>query len=223
MNYSTNRTFIQKLYTDLGLSNQFRADDAYLSKAFADIDKLWHANFGKVKEVKYIMIAEAPLWGDDGNYIYNPLTKFSQFFYKSDLEYVLNIQIKDKQGFLDVCNSIGLVVVDISPFALNSKNTSINYSKNENLSKKLSTAQYQQLVAASIHTYFDLKIQAIAQKKSKEGVKVFFRYARVKKNFQAIVTTVLIKNKVIKPGNTIGDISKNGGGIDKTKLKKIVP
>jgi hypothetical protein len=223
MNYSTNITFIQKLYSNLGLSNQFRADDAYLSKAFADIDKLWHANFGKVEEVKYIMIAEAPLWGNNQNYIYNPSTKFSQFFYKSDLEDVLNKQIKDKQDFLDVCNSIGLVVVDISPFALNSKNTRINYSKNENLSKKLSTAQYKLLVEASIDTYFDLKIQAIAQKKAKKGVKVFFRYARVKNNFQAIVTTVLIKNKVIKSGATIGDISQNGGGMDKTKLKKIVP
>src|SRR5690606_40355123 len=56
-----------------------------------------------------ILIAEAPLWNNDGtnSYFYNPNSKFTQFFYKSDLEFVLQhlhqkkIAIVDKADFIN--------------------------------------------------------------------------------------------------------------------------
>jgi hypothetical protein len=65
------------------------------------------------------------------------------------------------------------------------------------------------------------KIKAIKEKKSK-NVKTFFRYARVKNNFQDLISKVLLENEIISSQNEIGDISQNGGGIDKNKLKQII-
>jgi len=50
----------------------------------------------------------------------------------------------------------------------------------------------------------------------------FFRYTRVKNNFQDLIAQVLIDNNIIKTQNDIDDISQNGGGVDKSKLKMII-
>ena len=73
----------------------------------------------------------------------------------------------------------------------------------------------------TIPTYFEEKIKIVNSKKSKD-IKVFFRYARVREAFQDLIAKVLIDNKFIKSINEIGDISQNGGGIDKQKLQKII-
>jgi len=171
-------------------------------------------NLGEIEKVNYLMIAEAPLWGKVKKYIYNPEINNSQFFYRSDLGDILGKHIPDKQTFIKVCNEIGLLIVDISPFPLNPNDTSINY-------RDLTKSQYREMVSLTIPTYFERKITAIGNKKSK-NIKVFFRYGRVKENFQDLIAKVLVSNKYIKTSNEIEDISKNGGGIDKTKLGKII-
>lgn len=214
MNYADNKKFLKIFYEQNGLSSKFEKDSIYLEKAFNDIYKIWLENLRKIKTVNYLMIAEAPLWGPVKKYIYNPEIKDSQFFYRSDLGDILNKNIVDKADFIKVCNEIGLLVVDISPFPLNPKDTAINY-------RKLSSTQYRQLVSKTIPTFFDLKIKMIKTKQSK-NIKSFFRYARVKNNFQDLISTVLFDNKIINSQDEIGDISQNGGGVDKTKLKQII-
>ncbi|MGE5355326.1 MAG: hypothetical protein ACM3PT_03740 [Deltaproteobacteria bacterium] len=221
MNYSDNKIILKSFYEQNRISDAFDEDSIYLENAFNEIYKIWLGNFNQIKKVNYLMIGEAPLWGSIKKYIYNPNTNNTQFFYRSDLSYVLNRPIEDKREFIKVCNEIGLLIMDISPFPLNTKDTKINYSKNENCSKKLSKKQYQQLVKQTIPTFFELKIRAVAEKKSAE-IMTFFRYARVKSNFEDIISKVLIDNEIIKSQYDIGDISQNGGGIDKTKLKEII-
>lgn len=214
MNYSDNKIFLKIFYEQNGISNKFDKDSIYLEKAFNDINKIWLDNLNQIKVVNYLMIAEAPLWGKVEKYIYNPEINNSQFFYRSDLGDILNKHIADKKEFIKVCNEIGLLVVDISPFPLNPSDTVINY-------RSLTTTQYRQLVSLTIPTFFEKKIKAIAEKKS-DNIKTFFRYARVKNNFEDLISKVLIDNKIIEIQNDIGDISQNGGGIDKTKLDKII-
>ncbi|HWB90557.1 MAG TPA: hypothetical protein VG605_01840 [Puia sp.] len=214
MNYSGNKKVIQNFYYEKGLSKNFEKDDFYLERSFNDIKKIWFDNLNQIKKVKYLMIAEAPLWGKGKKYIYNPDTNNSQFFYRSDLGDILNQHIVDKRDFIKMCNEIGLLIVDISPFPLNPTDTSINY-------RDLPKSQYRRLVSLTIPTYFEKKIIAIADKKS-DTIKVFFRYGRVKKNFQDIIARVLIDKNFIRAQNEIEDISQNGGGIDKTKLRRII-
>lgn len=221
INYKDNKKIIESYYDSFGLANEFEKDNIYLKNAFNEIKKTWIENFEKINRVKYLLIAEAPLWGQKKKYIYNLKTNNTQFFHRSDLEQILNIQITDKKDFIKTCNEIGLLVVDISPFPLNTKDTKINYSKNKDGSKKLTKKEYRELVSLTTPHFFERKIRLVGQKKSSE-IKVFFRYARVKNAFQDLISDVLIENGLIKKQEDIGDIYQTGGGVDRTKLKKLI-
>lgn len=221
LEYNENKQIIESFYDSLGLANEFEKDNIYLESAFNEIKKIWIENFEKIDKVKYLLIAEAPLWGQKKKYIYNLKTDNTQFFYRSDLEKILNIQIRDKRKFIETCNEIGLLVVDISPFPLNTEDTKINYGKNKDGSKKLTKKEYRELVSLTIPTFFERKISLVGQKKSSE-IKVSFRYAKVKNAFQDLISDMLIENGLIKKQEDIGDIAQLGGGIDRTKLKKMI-
>lgn len=214
MNFNDNKKILKSFYDKQGISKNFDKDCFYLEKSFNEISKIWLDNLNQIDKVNFVMLAEAPLWGKVKKYIYNPEINNSQFFYRSDLGDILNKTIADKKSFISVCNEIGLIVIDISPFALNPTDTSINY-------REMKINQYRELVNLTIPHFFELKIKAIKEKKSK-NVKTFFRYARVRNNFQDLISKVLIKNEIISSQNEIGDISQNGGGIDKNKLKQII-
>ncbi|MBC8767774.1 hypothetical protein H4O18_07200 [Arenibacter sp. BSSL-BM3] len=109
--YKENKQVIESFYDSLGLSYEFIKDNNYLESAFVEINKIWIENFKNIHKVKYLLIAEAPLWRHNRKYIYNPNANNSQFFFRSDLETILNIKIKDKVEFIEICNDIGLLVV----------------------------------------------------------------------------------------------------------------
>nr|DAW59059.1 MAG TPA: hypothetical protein [Caudoviricetes sp.] len=110
----------------------------------------------------------------------------------------------------------------ISPFALNTENTTINYRpKSGSNPYGITKKEYRQLVKDTIPAFFDCKIKAIAPKVS-DNVKVFFRYARVKNAFQDIIADTLIYNDVIISPDDISDISQRGGGIDRMEFSRIV-
>ena len=221
LQYKDNKRAIESLYFRLGFEYEFEKDNYYLENAFNKINTLWKNNFDKIDKVKYLLIAEAPLWGSKESYIYNVKTRNSQFFYRSDLETILNTQIKDKKEFIEICNEIGLLVLDISPFALNTKDTKINYSNNKNESQKLTKKQYKELVQITLPTYFCKKIKIIKKKQSSK-IKVFFRYTRVKNTFQDLIKDLLINNMFINHQGDIGEISQSGGGVDRKKLRHLI-
>ena len=214
MNYKDNKEILKSFYDNNGLSNRFEKDNIYLEKAFNEINNIWLDYLNKIETVNFLMIAEAPLWGQKKKYVYNPDINNSQFFYRSDLSDILNIDIADKKDFIRICNEIGLIVVDISPFPLNYEDTGINY-------RDLTTTQYRQLVSATIPIFFEEKIKKIKVKKSQD-IKTFFRYSRVKNIFQDLISKVLIDNDIVMEQDDIGEISQAGGGIDKSKLGEII-
>lgn len=221
INYNDNKLIIKSFYTNLGLADEFEKDNVYLENAFNEIKNIWFQNFNKIDKINYLLIAESPLWGRNKKYIYNPDTNNSQFFYRSDLEQIFDFKIKDKRDFIKICNEIGLLVVDISPFPLNTKDTRINYARNENGSTKISKNKYKELVRLTLPSFFDKKIKLVGQKKHPE-IKVFFRYTRVQNAFQDLISDSLIENGLIKDQKDIKEIAQRGGGIDRTKLREIV-
>jgi len=107
---------------------------------------------------------------------------------------------------------LGLLIIDISPFALNFDDTIINY---HNISKN----QYLKLMTDSLPFYFEQKIKAVSRKKS-GNVNVFFRYARVRKRFSDAILDALISYNFIKSAEKISDISKRGGNMDRLKFEQ---
>ena len=214
MEYCKNETILKDFYLKNGLTSRFNNDNLYLENAFNEINRIWSENLNEIEKVNFVLIAEAPLWGQTKKYIYNPAVNNSQFFYRSDLSDILNIQIANKLEFLKILNKIGFVVVDISPFPLNPKNTAINY-------RDLSINQYRQLVSMTLPYFFNEKIKEISNKKS-ENCKVFFRYTRVKNIFEDLIIKTLVDHKMVTTIDELSDISQKGGGINKPMLGKIL-
>ena len=147
MGYKANKDILRKFYDKYRIGNYFSTDNLYLENAYKEIERLWLDNLALTKTVNFLMIAEAPLWGIDKNYIYNPDTPNSQFFYKQDIGDILGITINSKQEFLTICNELGLIVIDISPFAFNTIDTHINYRRQSKANPYgLTPSQYVELV-----------------------------------------------------------------------------
>lgn len=222
MDYSRCKQILHDFYSENGIIDHFERDNLYLEKAFHEINEMWFRNLECIKEVKYLMIAEAPLWGKDKSYIYNPETKNTQFFQRKDLERVIGINVYNKLDFLNYCNKMGLLIIDISPFAFNTEDTVINYrNKTSNNPYGLTKYQYRGLIEQTLTTFFDIKIQAISLKKS-TSIKIFYRYRRVMIQFNDLIYNSFVKYDFAINENELSDISKRGGGIDGFKFRQII-
>jgi hypothetical protein len=201
-------------YFQKKVDHHFKADEKYLSSAFEAIEKIWKHNYNQINSINYVMLSEAPLWGINKNYIYNPKVNNTQFFYRSDLEHCVKEKIKDKVAFISKLNAIGFIILDISPFPLNEKGTTINY-------RAISTKDYKILLNKTLPLYFARKLSLISEKKS-ENMKIFYRYGRVKKAFNNLIAKIILEKGLINSENEIFDISQRGGGVNKIKLGEII-
>jgi hypothetical protein len=154
----------------------------YLKNAFFRTEQLWCENFAQVKKVRLVMLSEAPLFGDDERYFYNPTTRFGAFFHFNDAEAILgegfgngmnfNCLEEKKQFLLRELAKAGFVVLDLFPFALNKSDTSISYTN-------LTTREYQRLFREAIPMYFRRKLDLFLERDSPKFV---FRYRRLQRN-----------------------------------------
>lgn len=121
------RKYLKDIYEKYGLEKYFKADYKYLKNSIDEINSLWNDNIKKVNEVKLIILAEAPMWGKEKKYFYNPTTNHSQFFYRSDLEYLISELIENKLELISKLNETGIVIIDFSPFPLIPERTKLSY------------------------------------------------------------------------------------------------
>lgn len=71
------KEILLEFYTENNIAENFERDNKYIEQAFNEMTDIWFSNLDQIKEVKYLMIAKAPLWGQAKSYIYNPETKFT--------------------------------------------------------------------------------------------------------------------------------------------------
>ena len=94
-----------------------------------------------MKEVKYVLVGEAPLYGNNQKYIYNPESAGTSFLSKRAVQKFsskagYSISIKNKEEMLECMRSIGLIVVDLFPYAFNEE-TSIQYAGISDTNRKM--------------------------------------------------------------------------------------
>ena len=85
---------LNSLYSSLGKDRYLKDDLMYIEKSYKTIEKIWKEQYDKIKAINYIMISEAPLFGEKQSYFYNENANQSQFFYFSDSKVLTNNEIK---------------------------------------------------------------------------------------------------------------------------------
>jgi len=175
-------------------------DQPYLQSSVQEIHSLWQDNFNALEKVNLVILGEAPLWGVKKSYIYNPHTPNTQFFHRSDLEPLLGLIPSNKDNFLCALQELGILILDVSPFALNQHDTQLTYPE-------MSPNTYRQLVQSC----WDEHITPVLDQIDGYDPTYVFRYKRVKDIFED-----LFKEKL--GVDEVPSIHQQGGGIDKNKL-----
>jgi hypothetical protein len=134
---------------------------AYLKCAFMETERMWEENFAQVTTVRLVMLSEAPLFGADQRYFYNPCTPFGGFFYFRDAEAILGCDFakgrRCKKFLLPALARAGFIILDLFPFALNKCDTpSITYGR-------MRASLYRDLFRHTARFYFDKKRDRILE------------------------------------------------------------
>ena len=183
----------------------------YLKEAFFQTERMWLENFAKVTKVRLVMLSEAPLFGAEASYFYNPHTPFTAFFGINDAKVILGPGFAKnrscKQFLLPELARTGFIIFDIFPFALNRKDTaSITY-------RSMSEPFYRQLFERTAPLFFDRKRDLILQ----HGTPLFvFRYRTAQQRLGGLIDAELAKRG-------IGRVESIGGTnmpLDRERLKR---
>lgn len=218
-----NKKILKNLYEKYGVIDHFESDWRYLENSMNKISKLWFKNLHNIKKVNLIILAEAPMWGENKKYFYNPKTIHTQFFYKSDFEYIINRDITNKSDLILELNKKGIIIVDFSPFPFNPNNTKLSYKRDsKNQCIKITKNDYIDILEKTFSNHLKPKINKIKLKSNNlHSIPIYYRYDRIKKNLNNTLTNLFLKEGLYKIKNAT-TISMNGGGIDKVKLKNIL-
>lgn len=189
---------LDSIYIRKGLD--LSLDLAYLKSSYLETHSLWKNNIDRLEKASFVILGEAPLWGQKKSYIYNPETPNTQFFHRSDLKPLLGFVPSNKEKFLCALQELGILILDVSPFALNLQDTQLTYPE-------MSTNMYKQLVQGC----WDEHIKPILDQISHYSPIYVFRYKRVKDIFEEFFKKKLGVDEV-------PSIHQQGGGIDKQKL-----
>lgn len=188
--------FLKQFYATYGVLEFFKKDAKYLEKAFIHIEQLWENQFHHIKQINYVLLGEAPFYGESKSYFYNEQSKYTPFFRHEIYPTVKSTSLNKQDLFLHLRDN-GFIILDIFPFALNEK-TAINYKKNIKNKKAI------ELFNAISDFHFVPKLKKIKTKSTKKTV-FSFRYK---------------KNKILS--DTIKTCLKSQNFItDKTKIKSV--
>lgn len=197
------------LYQDNNVIDRLNDNLEYLLAAHREIESFWEDNFKELDHCRLVLFSEAPLFGAARTYIYNPASPPTQFMYPSDLDLLLASPVRNKTDLLAALRQLGILFMDIFPYAFNNDQTPFGY-------RDLSLDSRMKLAAASRDLQLIPKLEKL--RNLNPDVRFCARYAAV----EEIARTVLPKPLAelgFRPSE-FRVISKQGGGIDKEKLKQ---
>ena len=110
----------------------------YLRDAYLETERIWLEEVKKITAPRIVLLGEAPLYGKEKNYIYNPKTPPSSFLRASDFEDIyIHTEKRDKVTLIKLMRESGIVVVDAFPFVFNTTdNLTLNFSYMKRPSKR---------------------------------------------------------------------------------------
>lgn len=225
MNWNTLSTILKNLYNANNVpQNKFKSDELYLRRAFYGIEYFWLTQYLNLKDIRYVMISEAPLWGDTDAYFYNPnFTGNARFFSNKDLNYILKLNTTTRPQMINVLNKIGFLVLDVFPFAFNNKKgTATKYQYD--YKTLMGLKGINTFLNDIFNSFLMHKLDLIASKRG-EPIKFFYRYNKVVPPIKQEIELRLLQKALI-PRNQMGSlpsVHSNPYHINQTILSTIIP
>ena len=105
-------------------------------REFEKNEKIWWDNFKEIKKINLVLIGESPLRTDDYIYYLDNKKLYSPFLNYKLIEEFLSKKknpksIRNRMEFINVLNSLGILIVEMFPFNFNKKQTKFNYRRAE--------------------------------------------------------------------------------------------
>jgi len=219
MNWNNIESDLKKLYQKYNLMDSYVNDKHYLEKSYNKIESLWMDIYNKIDNINIILISESPLFGKDEVYIYNKNTAPTSFFRFNDMKYLPNYEevskpkttYETKEIMINQFIKSGFITLDIFPFPLNEKDTSINYRK---MSKKL----YSDILNFTKESYLKPKLKVLLKKTNSESY-FLYRYKRLYDKTDSHLEKVL--KEIGSDNYKIDTIHSNNIPIDREKLASL--
>ncbi len=198
---------LSSIYEESGVSDSFSEDEPNLKKAYQKTEALWKKQFELIDRIRFVLIGEAPLFGDKQSYFYNEESKLTTFF-RHQIQPEVKSVSADKPGLLRHLQKSEFIVLDLFPYALNDK-TAISY-------RKKFKGKYIELFEKTYDLYLKPKLELI-KIKSDKNIKFSFRYKKHK------VLTDKMKSRLEKNGFSessiqVGCVGSSNMSIDTKKL-----
>ena len=100
----------------------------FLYREFEKNEKIWWDNFKEIKKVNLVLIGESPLRTDDYIYYLGNKKLYTPFLNYKHIEEFLRKKknpqlIRNRIEFINVLNSLGLLIIEMFPYTFNKKQT----------------------------------------------------------------------------------------------------
>lgn len=196
-------------YIEGGRTDRFEQDAKYLADAYRSVEEYWRLALTEAPEVRLLILAEAPLYGESCAYFYNPAAGATSFFNYKDAEVIVG-RIEEsshlrngvrprKQQMIKRLTAAGVVILDLFPFSLKEKLTALDYPS---LAK---SQAYIRLFSRTVDLHFIPKMRQLTLTKARPAT-VVFRYARLRDSLQGEVSRTLVAEGVIAGNDRIESI-----------------
>ncbi|MBT7753100.1 MAG: hypothetical protein HN733_01425 [Gammaproteobacteria bacterium] len=151
----------------------------FLYREFEKNEKIWWDNFKEIKKFNLVLIGESPLRTDDYIYYLGNKKLYSPFLNYNHIKEFLSkkknpTSIRNRMEFINVLNSLGILIAEMFPFNFNKKQTKFNYRRAED-------EILINLFRSSRKWNFDKKLKAIQELNKDEKITYAFRYRSQKK------------------------------------------
>ena len=153
----------------------------YLKNSFIEIEEMWRTALSEVEEPRFILLGEAPLYGETGSYIYSKHTPPTSFLRPTDFpNFNSQIQENNKETLLELMRGSGIIVIDLFPYALNEKDTAtLNYQAIQNHS------YYSELLTETFVNFTKTKFEMVRAKNP--NISVLVRYKRIMRHIASLL------------------------------------
>lgn len=209
---------LRGIYQEFNIGELNERESEYLERALIFTEDLWNKQFESIGSICFVMLGEAPLFGAQKSYFYNPRSAFTSFFKYSDIKPEAENEpiICIKNLMFECLKKHNFIILDLFPYALNSNYTKISYGRT------MRPRVYERLLSGSYKDYLYPKLKKIKMKNEKKGTKFISfvtRYRRmgVLENF---LRPKLIDLKLLASDRSIPSVGSLNFPIDREELKR---